>query len=227
MSDVSIRNANTVAYLEKNYLLKSNPEMAKDLGVTVGVVTGLIQRLGLKRPSRLVMVKPISGEIWKDVSSHPGYRVSNLGRIANGKVLLTQTINGRGYLQVKMYNIAGERKSERVHRIVAAAFVPNPLQKREVNHKDGDKHNNAASNLEWCTGRENVCHAVKNGLVKRRSGAAHHMCRYDEQTIHTVCKMLKEGKRPPYIEKTLGIRQGYVSKIASKEVWRVISDTYF
>ena len=67
--------------------------------------------------------------------------------------------NSKGYLRV---NICG--KMMFVHRIVAEMYVPNPEKKEQVNHKDGNKLNNNADNLEWVTNQENRDHAVKHGL---------------------------------------------------------------
>lgn len=227
MNAVSISNSDTVSYLTDNYLTKSNPQMAKELGTTVGSVTGMLQRLELKRPSRQIIVDAIAGEVWLPCRNHPGFKVSNLGRVANGDILLVQTLNGRGYLQVKMYTASGERKSERVHRLVADAFLPPREKKNEVNHIDGNKANNAAVNLEWVNGSENVRHAVKLGLVTRRTGTAHHQCTHDEKIIRQVCNMIRAGVSSGEIERQLTLRQGYVSKIRSKRIWRTISDEYF
>jgi hypothetical protein len=70
----------------------------------------------------------------------------------------------KGYLAVDLYD-NGERKTKRVHRLVAEAFVPNPHGKPEINHIDGNRHNNKVSNLEWVTKKENCRHAWDNGLV--------------------------------------------------------------
>ena len=68
------------------------------------------------------------------------------------------------YIAVQWYENK-EHKLAYVHRLVAEAFVPNPNRKKEVNHIDGNKQNNAASNLEWATRRENTIHAYANGLI--------------------------------------------------------------
>ena len=72
--------------------------------------------------------------------------------------------NGRGYLRVKL---SKSNKARRVmlHRIIAQAFISNPFNYKTVNHKDGDKNNNTISNLEWCTQKQNVEHAIRTGLI--------------------------------------------------------------
>lgn len=227
MNAVGLSNPAIVAYLNDNYLGKTNPQMAEALGVTVGSITGMLQRLGLKRPTRQLAVDFVPGEQWVPCRNHPGFKVSNLGRVVNGSVLLIQTVNGRGYYQVKMYTVSGERKSERVHRLVADAFLPAKTSKNEVNHIDGNKANNVATNLEWVNGKENVRHAVELDLVKRRKGTAHHQCTHDENIIRQICVMIAAGASSADIERQLGLRQGYVSKIRSKRIWKSISDEYF
>ena len=68
----------------------------------------------------------------------------------------------RNYLTYKMFN-----KMLKVHRVVAEAFIPNPNNKPQVNHKDGNKLNNDVSNLEWVTASENGLHSYKLGLSKK------------------------------------------------------------
>lgn len=78
---------------------------------------------------------------------------------------LNLSLTTKGYCVVRL-SAPGKRKMARVHRLVADAFVDNPRALPEVNHIDGNKQNNRASNLEWCTTRENAVHAVKNRLSK-------------------------------------------------------------
>lgn len=100
-------------------------------------------------------------EVWRDIPGYEGlYRVSNLGRVysTRAKRELKTHDNGHGYQFVGLHR-RGQHKLPYVHRLVAEVFVPNPLNKSEVNHIDGDKNNNAADNLEWTTPSENQLHS--------------------------------------------------------------------
>lgn len=94
------------------------------------------------------------------------YSVNNLGEIRNNKrnTLLSQSIEYE-YCVVSLSLGQGVSKRKRVHRLVAEAFIPNPLNKPYVNHKDGVRYHNNVENLEWVTPSENAQHAVDTGLV--------------------------------------------------------------
>lgn len=108
-------------------------------------------------------------EIWKDIPGFEGlYQVSNYGRVKSIKKwdvsirafvddehILNPTDNGNGYKIVSLRKNT-KRYSRYVHRLVAEAFVENEHNKKIVNHKDYNKENNNATNLEWCTQKENV-----------------------------------------------------------------------
>lgn len=82
------------------------------------------------------------------------------GTIERHGVVLEPKIDAEGYYRV---NIGGRIKRDRVHRIIAKCFLPNPRNKEFVNHRDGNKQNNKVTNLEWCTPRENSLLASLNG----------------------------------------------------------------
>ena len=88
-----------------------------------------------------------------------GEIISNVGKT---KILVGKVCSS-GYRMVVL-TINGKKQYHNVHRLIAKAFIPNPDGLREVNHKDGNKLNNAVSNLEWVSTRENQIHARNNGL---------------------------------------------------------------
>lgn len=96
-------------------------------------------------------------EMWKDIKNYKGlYQVSNLGNIRSNinkpKILIPQ-ISNAGYFRIIIRN-----KHYSVHRLVAQTFIPNPENKPQVNHIDGNKLNNNVNNLEWATASENQKH---------------------------------------------------------------------
>lgn len=102
---------------------------------------------------------------WEPITGYEGrYSVSDHGEIRSektGKILKPSAFDR--YLRVKLYGEDGP-KMLMVHRVVAGAFCDNPCCKPFVNHIDGDRRNNAANNLEWCTASENEKHAHMMGL---------------------------------------------------------------
>lgn len=132
-------------------------------------------------------------EVWKKVVGFENYEVSNLGNVRSitrityhprartgvstkkGR-LLRPFPNHKGYLMVKLYQ-DGNQKSVSIHRLVATAFINNPLSFPQVNHKDENKQNNCVANLEWCTNDYNVHYgtAIKRKGESIRNSEAHKM----------------------------------------------------
>lgn len=106
---------------------------------------------------------------WKLIKGFDGmYDISEFGKIKSrfkGGRILKNYLSHNGYEFVRLYKNF-KYKNYRVNRLVAEYFIPNPENKPQVNHKDGNKSNNHVSNLEWCTASENIRHALKNGLSK-------------------------------------------------------------
>lgn len=107
-----------------------------------------------------------SEQAWKDVEGYEGlYKINNFGDVYSliKHKILSPSKHKRGYHLVLLTKNK-QHKQHYVHRLVAKAFIPNPQNKIEVNHKDGNKINNSVDNLEWCTRTENSEHAYLNGL---------------------------------------------------------------
>jgi hypothetical protein len=133
-------------------------------------------------------------ETWKPIKGYEGwYEVSNLGnvrsldrkvdfddgRYANykGKTLKT-SLNNNGYYTTSLWKNS-KSKIAYIHRLLAENFIPNPENKRLVNHIDGNKLNNHISNLEWVTVLENVRHSQKTGLTPE-THVAKRVSQYDK-----------------------------------------------
>ena len=98
----------------------------------------------------------MSLEIYKDIEGYPDYQVTSWGRVFSKrkKKFIRPEVHCKGYLRVHLFNKDG-RKHFKVHRLVAEAFIPNPDEKPQVNHIDGNNQNNSVTNLEWVTNAEN------------------------------------------------------------------------
>ena len=120
-------------------------------------------------------------EIWKDIPEYEGYyQVSNMGRVKcldrvvyrgvnkNGTPIyqrvysrvLSLHVTRTGYYSIMLHK-DGKTRRFLVHRLVAQAFIPNPNGRPEINHKDGNRKNPVADNLEWCNRSENILHASR------------------------------------------------------------------
>ena len=105
-------------------------------------------------------------EVWKDISGFEGlYKISSFGRIMSFKkdkngVILKNTNRKGDYFSFVLQGKGKKTKSTRIHRLVAEAFIPNPNNLPEVNHKDGNKQNNRVENLEWCSRSYNAKHSL-------------------------------------------------------------------
>ena len=191
-------------------------------------------------------INDIDGEIWKEIKGYPSNMVSNYGRVKsigrswfNGKTTITmkpyimkQKIGTTGYFMLRLTNNKVS-KTLRTHRLIAIAFIPNPDNKREVNHKDGDKINNLLSNLEWSTPSENIIHSIETGLRKYKKG-------YSNLKISVpIVQMDKNGV---YIKtwnsghdacKSLGVSQGNISQALRGKLktyagftWKYLDENY-
>ncbi|ADE87501.1 HNH endonuclease [Deep-sea thermophilic phage D6E] len=178
-------------------------------------------------------------EIWKPIKGYEGlYEVSNKGRVKSvgrivhrkdgisyfkkGSILKPYECTG-GYLFVGLLR-DGERKLFSVHRLVAEAFLPNPENKTQVNHIDGNKKNNDVSNLEWVTEKENVNHAIKHGLLKNR-GEDSPNSKLTKTDIENIRRMYATKQYTQYqLAEIYGVGQSTIWKIVNNERWR--DDSY-
>lgn len=135
--------------------------------------------------------------VWRFITGYDGrYQISIHGQVwsATKRDFMKPMVTDKGYLTVELRK-GGHRSKARIHRLVAEAFIPNPDNLPEVNHKDGDKTNNHVSNLEWCTHSDNLKHAYQTGLEKVVSGEKHHWSKLTQDQAEYIRKVYK--KRDP------------------------------
>lgn len=120
-------------------------------------------------------------EIWKNVVGYPNYQISNMGNVKSlnynntGKEKILKPFkNYKGYLQVALHQ-QNKRKFYYVHRLVAMAFIDNPNNLKQINHRDECKTNNNVTNLEWCTPKQNINYGTRNQRV-RESNSKQVLC---------------------------------------------------
>lgn len=137
-------------------------------------------------------------EEWKNIKGYEGkYQISNIGNVKsllwwsglfkkffNKERFLIKTEDNHGYYYVTLCK-DNKKKKFLVHRLVAEAFIPNPENKPQVNHIDGNKKNNQINNLEWCTNQENISHALKTGL-KNDYGCNSYLSKFSENDIDYI-----------------------------------------
>lgn len=178
-------------------------------------------------------------EKWKPVKGYEGlYEVSDFGRIKSLKRtetvknkrgetytrshkerILAQTLDGRSnYLQVMLCK-DGKGKKHLVHRLVANAFIENPLSLQEVNHIDEDKTNNCAANLEWCTHKYNSNYGSRQAFGR---GEKNSQNKFSEELIKQVrCEFVARDpeKGLTALSKKHGISMPHLCAILRGKRW--------
>lgn len=162
-------------------------------------------------------------EKWKQIKGYEGlYKVSNTGKIKDRKGnLMKERDNGNGYSYACLWK-NGKDKYIGVHRLVAIAFIKNPLNKKCVNHIDANKKNNNVFNLEWCTVQENCKHTIKVGHSTK--GIKNPMAKLTEREVAEIRK--KYFYFPPnkgnskQLSKEYRVSQGTIVNIGKNYRWK-------
>jgi len=176
-------------------------------------------------------------EIWKPIQHYEeSYAISNLGQIKSidryvnskiGKrlsrgVIKTPKLDKDGYAITSLYKNQ-KAKFISIHRLVATHFIPNPENKPQVNHIDGNKLNNCVNNLEWCTSIENIKHSWDK-LGRNNLHSKGEKCNFSKlklEDIHFI--------RTNYNKKTLnqiklanmfGVSDSLISQIINNKIWQ-------
>ena len=151
----------------------------------------------------------IINEIWRPVKGYEGlYEVSNLGRVKSvertvfykdGRTymhkgqIMTGSDNGKGYRVVSL-RTGNKRTDKLIHRLVAEAFIPNPDNKKEIDHINTDKTDNRVENLKWCTRKENCNNPLTIEKYCRRKLTPNRVKKLKEKNSKPIVQLTKQGK---------------------------------
>lgn len=155
----------------------------------------------------------------KDIPGYEGhYAATEDGRVWSYKNSLFRKYSfSRGYAVVPLSK-EGHIKTCRVNRLIAKTFIPNPENKGEVNHKNGIKNDDRVENLEWVTPKENMQHALANGLVA--VGSKSSSSKRTEQEILEIRKLHREGLGYRKIGRLFSMRPQSVKGIVKRVSWK-------
>ena len=166
-------------------------------------------------------------EKFKDIKGYEGlYQISDMGRVKRLKskgCLLERFLKvgySSEYQKVSLHK-KGNKKTHDVHRLVADSFIPNPNNKPQVNHIDGNKHNNRLSNLEYVTPSENAIHAFKlnlrdGGTVK---GQQNGRCKLTEYQVIEIIQKAKKNQSMTSLGREYSVSATHITRIVRGERW--------
>lgn len=161
-------------------------------------------------------------EIWKHYIYN--YEISNYGRLRNsitGKIR-KNTFDKYGYVKIDI-TLGNNNKHKKIaiHRAVAQLFIPNPENKPQVNHIDGNKSNNNVDNLEWVTAKENIFHSLNNSL--QPTGERCSFSKLSQKEVDYIRNNYKKRDKifgGKALAKKFNIDESIISEIINKKIWK-------
>ena len=177
-------------------------------------------------------INDFPNEVWKDIEGYPKYQISSFGRVKSLKGKKPKILKQRPHMRTdKLDNYIsvalsknGKKRDVYTHRLVATAFIPNPENKSQINHENGDKHDNNVSNLKWSTASENIKHAYEMGLMGDRKGENHPMARLTTLKVMEIVKKYNNGTSVSDLATEYGIRYSNVYSIVNGYTWSHITN---
>ena len=163
-------------------------------------------------------------EIFKDVIRFENkYQISNTGKVRNKKtgLILKPKYNQKGYQYVNLSVDRHKSIKWYIHRLVGFHFIPNPENKPQVNHIDGNPSNNNVDNLEWVTNEENQRHAVLNNL--HFQGETHKDSKFTNESVKLLPRLIEIGFSVKDINNLTGVAVQNLYKIILGKTWRQLN----
>lgn len=173
----------------------------------------------MSKPKILEVHEDMSNEVWRHIPYGIKYEVSNHGRVRRKY----RKFKNKGYNYLKINKsvcgygrVSIDKKQMYVHKLVAEAFLEKEPQHQCVNHKDGNKMNNDVNNLEWCTYKHNINHAIDNGLMPKTNSSC-----LTENDVLQIRSLHEHGWfKKKDIAKAYNITRGSVYNIISRKTWK-------
>lgn len=195
----------------------------------------------LRHPFKDNSFENLPNEEWRDVVGYEEYyQISNLGRMCSKSrikiVNSSKRANFTQFIPAKLRKITISKHpkhmyyqglvsvnnvviSVKIHRLIAEAFIPNPDNKPHINHIDGNKLNNAISNLEWCTHKENMQHAWNTGLSKPLRGEFGSGAKLTASQVLEI-RELSKTIRATKIAPMYGVHHATIRSIILRKTWK-------
>lgn len=161
-------------------------------------------------------------EEFRKLNNYSHYRIYPDGRIYSEFInrFITPTYDSGGYLQVTLRDDLGNRNTIKVHRLVASAFIPNLDEGREINHKDFNKENNSADNLEWCSRQYNVNYNFTHRNYIRQIEKVSPL---KQEQVKVIPEMMKYGFSIKLISKLFNVGHITIRNIIAGKTWKVLN----
>lgn len=156
-------------------------------------------------------------EEWRQIIGSPdGWLVSDSGKVQRyGRTIGHHHSEGYPAVWVERH---GTRRKERIHRLVAEAFVLGWFDGAQVNHKDGNKDNNRAENLEWVSLADNNRHAVRTGL-NPKTGVCHHGAVLNDAKVRVIRRLIGHGWSNTQVADVFGVARQTVNSVRRGRTW--------
>lgn len=157
-----------------------------------------------------------TNKMYKEIGNYIVYQDGRVFSKRRG-IFLVPYPDGHDYLMVRCPKIM------KLHRLLAICFIPNPKGFPEINHKDGNKRNNDLLNLEWCTGKHNVQHAYKLGLMKPKFGIDNPASKIKYIDCLVIKEALATGHRGATIARYYRVNKSTIYRIKNDLTWRNVA----
>jgi hypothetical protein len=164
-------------------------------------------------------------EIWMQIEGYEGrYEISNLGRAKSKQKILKPQTDAYGYYFIRIAKKGEKQKTKRIGRLVGLHFIPNPENKEQINHINGIKKDNRATNLEWVTRSENVLHAYNTGL--NPIGENHIRSKLKEHQVKSILELRKSGITQCELSEKFRISRSAVRSILDGTNWKRLTEVH-